>query len=158
MARVLEGRNRANADEMASFVDKYEELETELLREKMSYMERCRRIRKQQAELLDDGKTQGLPKNVVKAVVKARDLERKAASIMEELEDDAQQIFKDIREALGDFAELPLGAAAVERENTSDDDRTAAIVGAVKDDMTEDEQAAWDKAAPKTDKAASKVH
>ncbi len=158
MARVLEGRNRTNPDEMASFVDKFEELEKEKLREKMSYMERCRRIQTQINELLDDAKDQGLPKNVLKGVVKAREFERKADAVMEALEDDAQALFKDIRQALGDFADLPLGAAAVEREETSDDDRTAAIVGAVKDDMTEDEQAAWDKAAPKADAAAAKVH
>ncbi len=147
MARILEGRNRANPDEMASFVDKFEELEKEILREKMSYMERCRRIRTQQKELLDDAKDQGLPKNVVKAVVKARDLERKADAIMEELEDDAQQIFKDIREALGDYADLPLGAAAVSREE-QDDARTKSVVDAVKNDLNDEEQSSWDKAAP----------
>lgn len=147
MARILEGRNRANPEEMASFIDKYEQLEQECLREKMAYMERCRRIRQQQKELLDDGKTQGLPKNVVKAVVKARELERKVEALMEELEDDAQQVFKDIREALGDYAELPLGQAAVSREET-DDARTSAVVNAVKNDLNEDEQEAWDAAAP----------
>ncbi len=156
MTRILEGRNRANADEMASFVDKMEELETEKLREKMAYMERCRRIQTQINELLDDAKGQGLPKNVLKAVVKARDLERKADAVMEALEDDAQQIFKDIREALGDFADLPLGAAAVEREEVTDDERTAAIVGAVKDDMTDEEQKAWEKADPTASQAAAK--
>lgn len=146
-SRILEGRNRANADEMASFVDKYEELETEKLREKMSYMERCRRITEQQRELLDDAKGQGLPKNVVKAVVKARDLERKIEALQEELEDDAAQIYKDIRDALGDYADLPLGAAAVAREDDADG-RTAAVVSAVKNDLSDDEQQAWEKAAP----------
>lgn len=149
MARILEGRNRANADEMASFVDKFEELEKEVLREKMSYMERCRRIRSQQKDLLDDAKSQGLPKNVLKSVVKAREYDRKAEALMEELEDDAAQIFKDIRQALGDYADLPLGQAAVAREEVTDDERTAAVVQAVKDDLTEDEQEEWDKAAPK---------
>lgn len=150
MARILEGRNRANADEMASFIDKFEELEKEVLREKMTYMERCRRIREQQKELLDDAKGQGLPKNVVKAVAKARELERKAQALMEDLEDDQQQIFKDIREALGDYADLPLGAAAVEREAAQPDadQRTAAIVGAVKNDLSPAEKGEWEKAAP----------
>lgn len=147
MARILEGRNRANADEMASFVDKFEELEKEKLREKMSYMERCRRITEQQKELLDDAKSQGLPKNVVKAVAKARELERKIEALVEDLEDDAHQIFKDIREALGDYADLPLGQAAVSREE-EDDDRTSAVVNAVKSDLSDDEQDDWDKAAP----------
>jgi uncharacterized protein (UPF0335 family) len=132
---------------MASFVDKSEELEKEALREKMTYMERCRRIREQQKDLLDDAKGQGLPKNVVKAVVKARDLERKIEALQEELEDDAAQIFKDIREALGDYADLPLGAAAVAREEDGDE-RTAAVVNAVKNDLSDDEQSAWEKAAP----------
>jgi len=147
MTRILEGRNRANADEMASFIDKYEELEKEKLREKMSYMERCRRITEQQKDLLDDAKGQGLPKNVVKAVVKARELEGKANAILEELEDDAAQIFKDIREALGDYADLPLGQAAVSREE-QDDERTAAVVSAVKNDLSDDEKSEWEKAAP----------
>lgn len=147
MARILEGRNRANADEMASFIDKFEELEKEVLREKMAYMERCRRIREQQKDLLDDAKSQGLPKNVVKAVAKARELERKSQALMENLEDDQRQIFKDIREALGDYADLPLGAAAVSREET-DDERTSAIVNAVKNDLSDTEQEAWDKAEP----------
>lgn len=151
MARVLEGRNRANADEMASFIDKFEELEREKLREKMAYMERCRRITEQQKELLDDGKAQGLPKNVVKAVAKARELERKAKNLLDDLEDDQQQIFKDIREALGDYADLPLGAAAVAREEDDEDDgdeRTSAIVNAVKNDLSDSEKDDWDKAAP----------
>lgn len=147
MARILEGRNRANADEMASFVDKFEELEKEKLREKMTYMERCRRISEQQKDLLDDAKSQGLPKTVVKSVVKARELERKIESLMEEMEDDAKQIFKDIREALGDYADLPLGQAAVSREE-QDDERTSAIVNAVKSDLTDEEQTDWDNAAP----------
>lgn len=148
MTRVLEGRNRANADEMASFVDKYEELEREKLREKMTYMERCRRISEQQKELLDDAKSQGLPKNVMKGIVKLRDLQNKIEAIADNFEDDQLQVFKDIREALGDFANLPLGAAAVEREEVTDDDRTSAIVGAVKKDLTDKEQESWDEAAP----------
>lgn len=149
MARILEGRNRATPDEMASFVDKFEELEQEKLREKMAYMERCRRITEQQSELLDDAKAQGAPKAVIKAVAKAREYERKADALMEALEDDGAQLFKDIREALGDYADLPLGAAAVSRE-TGDDDRTAAIVGAVKGDLSNDEKSEWDRAAPKS--------
>ena len=149
MARILEGRNRANPDEMASFIDKFEELEREKLREKMAYMERCRRITEQQKDLLDDAKSQGLPKNVVKAVAKARDLERKAKNILDDLEDDQQQIFKDIREALGDYADLPLGAAAVAREDDDEgDERTSAIVGAVKADLSDSEKDDWENAAP----------
>lgn len=145
MARVLEGgRNRANPSEMASFVDEYEKLEREKLQEKMAYMERCAKISARMKDVLEDAKSQGLKGNVLKSVVKARAYERKAAAIEEALEDDDASDFKDIREALGDYADLPLGAAAVDR----DDERTAAVVKAVKADLKPHEQDEWDRAAP----------
>jgi hypothetical protein len=144
MSRILEGRNRANGEEAASFVDKYEDLEREKLREKMSYMERCRRITEQQKELLDDAKSKGIAKKVVRNVAKARELEAKVKDLLDDLEDDDKSMFIDIRKALGDYADLPLGVAAVEREDGGQDETTAAIVGAVKDSMTDEE---WEKAA-----------
>lgn len=151
MTRILEGRNRANADEMASFVDKYEEFEREKLARKMAYMAECAKISGRQKDLVDDAKSQGLKGNVLKAIVKARAHERKAAAIEEALEDDDARDFQDIREALGDYADLPLGAAAVAREEDDGDDgdeRTSAIVNAVKSDLSDSEKDDWDKAAP----------
>lgn len=146
MTRVLEGRNSANPSEAASFVQKFEELESEKLREKMSYMERCRRITEQQKELLDDAKSQGVSKKTVRTVVKARDLDRRSKDLMDELEDDERKAAVDIRKALGDYADLPLGAAAVQRED-GPDATTAAVINAVKGSMSAEE---WEKAAPGT--------
>lgn len=144
MARVLEGRNRATPDEMASFVDEYEKMEREKLERKMAYMAECAKISGRQKELVDDAKGQGLSGKVLRSIVKARAYERKAAAIEEALEDDDGQLFVDIREALGDYADLPLGQAAV----ASDDERTKAVVNAVKADLSDKEQEAWDRAAP----------
>jgi uncharacterized protein (UPF0335 family) len=129
-ARILEGRNRANSDEMAAYINRLEELDSELLREKMAYMERARRIQEDKKSVLDEAKDAGLSKKAVKAVVKVRDLERKAEAAREDLEDDDAAVFDDIREALGDYADLPLGKAAVER-----DDTTNAVIDAVKGDL-----------------------
>jgi len=139
MTKILERPNRATPDEMATFVDQFEELENEIASERGIFMSKCKAIRERQRELLDDAKSQGLPKNVVKAVVRARELEAKASAVLDGLEDDAVQVFKDIREALGDFADSPLGAAAVKAEGEQDP-ATAAIVKAAKD---------WDESAPK---------
>lgn len=144
MARILEGRNRANPSEAGSFVDKFEALESEVLREKMAYMERCRRIRGQQKDLLDDAKSQGVNGSLIKAIVKARAYEAKAAAIEDNLEDDDRKFFQDIREALGDYGDLPLGQAAIAKEESLTD----AVVDAVKNDLTDAEQEAWDRAAP----------
>jgi uncharacterized protein (UPF0335 family) len=144
MARVLEGRNRATPDEMASFVDAYEVMEREKLDRKMAYMAECAKIAGRQKDLVDDAKGQGLNGKVLRSVVKARALERKADAVYEELEDDDANLHKDIREAIGDYADLPLGAAAV----ASDDERTSAVVKAVKGSLTPSEQSDWDSAAP----------
>lgn len=145
MARVLDGgRNRASPDEMASFVDEYEKMEKEKLDRKMAYMAECAKIAGRQKDLVDDAKAQGLDGKVLRSVVKARAFERKADAVYEALEDDDAALHKDIREALGDYADLPLGAAAV----ASDDERTSAVVNAVKRDLKPSEQDDWDKAAP----------
>jgi uncharacterized protein (UPF0335 family) len=144
MVRVLEGRNRATPSEMASYVDEYEKMEKEKLDRKMAYMAECAKISGRQKALVDDAKGAGLNGKVLRATVKQRALERKAEAILEELEDDDAELLKDIREALGDYADLPLGKAAV----ASDDERTAAVVKAVKSDLSPKEQEDWDKAAP----------
>lgn len=115
MARILEGKNRATADEAASFVDQFEELEAEVASERGKFMAACRAIRERQKELLEDAKSQGVKKSVVKAIAKARELEAKARDMLADIEDDEDRSYAvDIRKALGDdFSTLPLGAAAV---------------------------------------------
>jgi uncharacterized protein (UPF0335 family) len=143
-------KNRASPEEAASFVDKFEEFEAKVLESKMAHLERCRKIRQEQKELLDDAKSQGVAKQVVRNVVKARELERKAKALEEDLEDDNREMFIDIRKALGDFADSPLGAAAVDREGQQDE-RTAGIVETVKNSLSDDD---WEKARPPQDEAA----
>lgn len=133
MAEKLDGRNRATADEAASFVDEHERLETEIAREKAEFMNRCKKYRDEQKENLDDAKSQGVAKGLVKDLVKTRALEAKVKAIRDGLDDDQAAFFVDIRKALGDFADTGLGAAAVER-NEEQDPTTAAIVQAVADD------------------------
>lgn len=144
MARVLEGRNRATPSEMASYVDEYEKMEKEKLDRKMAYMAECAKISGRQKSLVDDAKGAGLNGKVLRATVKQRALERKAEAVFDDLEDDDAELLRDIREALGDYADLPLGAAAV----ASDDERTSAVVKAVKGSLTPSEQSDWDSAAP----------
>lgn len=142
MARILEGKNRASPSEAGSFVDKYEEFEAQLASERSKFMLACKKIHEQQRELLDDAKSQGVAKKVVKTIVDARKLEAKAKAAFASLEDDDRSFAVDIRKALGDFADLPLGAAAVSANGQ--DPTTAAIVDAA--------TKAWDDADPKKKK------
>lgn len=148
MARILEGKNSATADEAASFVDKFEQMEVEVASERGKFMSACRAIRQRQKELLEDAKSQGVSKGVVKAIVKARELENRARNLLADIEDSEEQTFAiDIRKALGDdFSTLPLGAAAVQREEADETPKVDPVAAAA--------QAAWDDAAPKKGRAA----
>jgi hypothetical protein len=138
MSRILEqGRNRATPSEAASFVDKFEEMEAEIASERGVFMAKCKAIRERQSELLDDAKSQGVAKKIVKALVKRLSLLRKADEQIDDLEDDDRAYAVDIFQALGGFADLPLGAAAVEREGRQDP-TTAAIVQAAAGAWSED--------------------
>lgn len=152
MPRILEGKNRASPDEAASFVDKLEELNEQLESLKIEHMNKARKVHEEIKDLLDDAKSQGVPKKVVKGIVQARKLEAKARDVRDELENDDREFFIDIRTALGDFKDSPLGAAAVDREEGQADPTTAAVLDAVQKDMTDEERekADWDAAAPTT--------
>lgn len=144
MTKIHERPNRATPEEAGSFVDKFEDLEAEIASERGKFAAKCKAIREKQKELLEDAKSQGVGKGLVKAIAKARELEAKAAAIRDEMEEDDKVFFLDIRRALGDdYSSLPLGAAAVAREEgatAGQDPTTAAIVAAASKE--------WDDAEP----------
>jgi hypothetical protein len=164
MARVLEGRNRATASEAASFVDEFDRLEQERER-KLDELDAEFKAKKRainskvnadQKSLLTDAKKVGVKKGVIRSLADPQKRRRKAIEQLERANERAEEAIdalepedrdyaKDIRTALGeDFAALPLGQAAVEREERPQEDKqdptTAAIVDAA--------SKAWDDAAP----------
>jgi len=157
MARILEGKNRASADEAASFVDKFEELEAEVASERGKFMAACKAIRERQKELLEDAKSQGVKKSVVKAIAKARELEARARDMLADIDDDEDRTYAvDIRKALGDdFSTLPLGAAAVEA-GKGNGLKQASMNADLKtpDPVAAAAEKAWKDAEPKKGKAA----
>lgn len=99
---------------VASYTERIERLLDDLASEKGSYMERCKSIRQDIAFVVQEAKDQsGIPKKEFKAVIKTRELEEKLERIREDLEGVEQETFDQIRHALGDLADLPLGGAAL---------------------------------------------
>jgi uncharacterized protein (UPF0335 family) len=107
------GHNAFGPDVARQFVERIERLLDDLASEKGEYMRRAKTIREDIALALDDAKAAGVPKKELKAVIKTRDLEMRAAAIREDLEGDAQETYDMIRAALGDFSDTPLGQAAL---------------------------------------------
>lgn len=163
MSAIHERPNRASPSEAASFVEEFDRLE-QVREEKLRLIEaelkaKKRAIQKEvnddQKVLLDDAKKQGVNKGIIRALSDAQKIRRKAEALIEKadgkldgLEDDDREFAVDIRTALGDdFASFGLGAAAVEKDETKNDqdETTAAVVNAVKASMSQDD---WDAAAP----------
>jgi uncharacterized protein (UPF0335 family) len=94
-------------------VGEIEDLLSKKQRLHMGYMSECRSINEDIVAVYDAAKGSGIHKKALRKVVKTRELERKVASIREDLEAEDQETFDQIRHALGDLAELPLGQAAL---------------------------------------------
>lgn len=78
------------------------------------YMNQCKQVRELIAGCYDRAKDAGLPKKALKAVIKTRQLEKRIEGLREDLaEDGLDDDYDTIRLALGDLADLPLGAAAL---------------------------------------------
>lgn len=141
MTRILDADSKNN--DLASFVERIENVNEEYVQWQMKHAADGKRFAEDRREIIDEAKEAGVNVKALRAVVKARALERKAEEARDALEDDEQQAFDDIREALGDFADSPLGAAAVEKATPKQDATTSAVVSAVKGSMTDEE---WNSA------------
>ena len=63
---------------------------------------------------------QGISKKILKKIIKERELERKIAGIHADLEDDERSEFEMLTEKLGEFANTPLGGAALAKAKGAD--------------------------------------
>jgi F0F1-type ATP synthase membrane subunit b/b' len=105
-----------NFGELAkAFVARIEERLGVLDHHKADYKAAVRLIREDIKLIIDDAKQAGIPKRELKAVVRTRELERRVAAVRDELETVERETFDQIRMALGDFGDTPLGQAALDR-------------------------------------------
>lgn len=94
--------------------------EAELASERGSYMQRCKVVRGQIAEVYDGAKQKGITKKVLKATVREHLLRVRAEACRADLEADEQHEYDQLCEKLGDLADLPLGRAALRKTDGAD--------------------------------------
>jgi uncharacterized protein (UPF0335 family) len=110
------GHNAINPDMVASFTNRIEGLLDELASAKGEYMRAARGIRDDINTIYGEAKDAGIPKRAFKAVIKARGLEKKLEACRGDLEEaDDIESYDQIRDALGDLGDLPLGRAVLDR-------------------------------------------
>lgn len=113
--------NGFNAVLVKKLVQQIESGFADLEIERGTYMQRCKAVRGRITGIFEDAKGLGIPTAELKAVIKTRRFEAKASAAREALEAEEREIFDNIREALGDYAETPLGAAAVEAAESQEE-------------------------------------
>lgn len=153
MATKLETKkpNGFDPDQVKSFVADIEAEFDKLASETGAYMNRAKVIRGRIDDVYKSAKAMGVPKAPLKAVIKARELERKLKNIPDDFEDiDERDKYQLIRDALGDFASTPLGeaASALPENITSLADAAATNVGRLKRGMKKLDDGAGDHPQP----------
>lgn len=85
------------------YVKRFENVEEEIATAKGSFMRRVGKFRQDQADILEEAKSNGIPRKALRKVLKARKLERDAEAVREDLETEEQDQFDLLRHALGDL-------------------------------------------------------
>ncbi len=115
MARPANEKNTPDEGDVQSAVANIEQGHGELLRERGIYMQKCRKIREAIAADYDHAADHGISKKLLKKIIKERELERKIAGLTDDLEPDEISEHQMLLDKLGDFANTPLGSAALQR-------------------------------------------
>jgi uncharacterized protein (UPF0335 family) len=105
--------NGFDGEILKEFIEKIEGHRGEIESSKGQHMNRCRQIRESIEIVFEEAKAKGIPKKILKAHVDLRLLEAKKEAVVEKLDNDEVDTFKACAEALGEFAALPLGEAAL---------------------------------------------
>lgn len=109
------GHNGFDPEKAQSFVSRVENLNQDMETLKAEHMAKCKAVREDIKDVLEEAKGEGIPKGALKAVIKVRELERKAERARDDLDSDVQGDFDNLRLALGDLAETELGQAAMDK-------------------------------------------
>lgn len=119
-------------------VDRIEALAAKKEALHMTYMAECAVINEDIGEVYEEAKTAWhIPKKALRTVIKARATERKLEAMRNDLDLIDRESFDQIRHALGDLADTPLGSAVLSGQD-------AATVGKGNRSARKDRDAALD--------------
>ena len=107
--------NSPTEESVQSAVEEIEACHADLLIEKMQSMQRSKRIRAVMADHYASAQNLGIQKKLLRKIIKGRKLERDFVALKDDLEADEVSELAMLQEKLGEFANTPLGRAAVSK-------------------------------------------
>lgn len=112
--------NGYDPEVVSSYVDRCENLDAEIEKHHMAYMREKQILLKDKKDVIDEAKdAHGIPKKELRHILKERAMRRRLESLDDDLEPDQVDTVDQLRQALGMLDGLPLGDAAVEREQAA---------------------------------------
>lgn len=97
------------------YVARIENVQDQITDAHMKYMTKVGKLKEDQNDILDEAKSNGIPKKALRKVIKTRELEAKVEAIREDLEGDEQDQYDLLRFALGDLDDDNIKDAALAR-------------------------------------------
>lgn len=113
MAKQANTSNEPTQEHVRDAVTAIEANFEKMLELKMEYMKSCKGFRHAIADEYDSASNRGISKKLLKQKIKERGLLKKIDDMAKALEADEISEYEMLSEKLGEFAETPLGAAAL---------------------------------------------
>src|ERR1039458_1665499 len=96
-------QNGYDSAKVKKHVGNFEALDADILKEHMAYMSRVGEIKKDQQEVLEAAKADGIPTKALRRVLKTHKLEAQIEKNRDYLESDEQDDYDLLRHALGEL-------------------------------------------------------
>lgn len=115
MTDTAAGSNGYDKVKLKQFVDAIEREQDKLDELKIDHMNACKGPRGRIKQITKAAREEDIDIDAFRVTLKRRMDERKHAKRVAELEDDSRDAYEMIEEALGEYADTPLGQAALAR-------------------------------------------
>jgi hypothetical protein len=114
MAKAATGKtNSPKEEDVQTAMANIEQGYADLMSERGIYMQKCKKIRGVMEDDYKSAQNLGISKKLLKKIVKEREFERKIEALTADLEPDEVSEHAMLMEKLGEFANTPLGKAAL---------------------------------------------
>jgi uncharacterized protein (UPF0335 family) len=118
MGLIMDNARLSNGfkpEQIKGYLDEIDDADDELDRLKGEHMQRCKRPRQQIKETIREAKDAGINTRALRVVIADHRAKRKLERRVNEMEADDADDYAAMQDALGEFGDTPLGAAALDR-------------------------------------------